>query len=123
MNQRSRRAADYLRHILDAIERIGVYTAGLNSADELERNGIVLDAVVRNLEICGEAAVKIERDAPALVESSGDIPWKLMRTMRNKMIHSYFEVDAKVVWATIRIDLPALRPRIEALLAGGLKEE
>lgn len=114
MNQRSRRAADYLRHILDAIERIGVYTAGLNSADELERNGIVLDAVVRNLEICGEAAVKIERDAPTLVESSSDIPWKLMRT---------FEVGAKVVWATIKIDLPALRPRIESLLDGGLKEE
>ena len=78
---------------------------------------------MRNLEICGEAAVKIERDAPTLVESSSYIPWKLMRTMRNKMIHSYFEVDAKVVWATIKIDLPTLRPRIESLLDGGLKEE
>src|SRR5690606_13024847 len=100
------RAADYLQHILDAIGRAVGYVAASGSLADFEKDGMAQDAVVRTLEIIGEAAVKLERVDPALIAASGHIPWKLMRTMRNKVIHDYFEVDVGVVWSTVRNDLP-----------------
>lgn len=110
------RAVDYLQHILDAISRAVAYAASSGSLAKFEADGMALDAVVRNLEIIGEAAVKLERVAPDLVAACPDVPWKLMRTMRNKVIHDYFEVDVGVVWNTVKSNLPALEAQIRSLL-------
>lgn len=116
MTKHALRAADYLRHILDAIDKAIGYTAAFGAPQDFERDGMALDAVVRNLEILGEAAVKLEVVAPEVVAAAGDIPWKHMRTMRNKVIHDYFEIDVGVVWSTVKNDLPRLREQLERLL-------
>lgn len=110
------RVADYLGHILRAIERIGRYTADMDQAAFLA-NELVQDAVVRNIEILGEAANKVQRDAPGFAAWHGDIPWMVMYTMRNRVSHAYDKVDLEIVWNTIRNDLPALHARIQAVQA------
>lgn len=115
MTRHAPRAADYLQHILDAISRAVAYAAATDSLADFEMDGMAQDAVVRNLEIIGEAAVKLERVAPELIAASPDVPWQAMRTMRNKVIHDYFEVDASVVWSTVKNDLPPLAAQIERL--------
>lgn len=116
MSRHELRAADYLQHILDAIDRAVGYVSTADTLADFEMDGMAQDAVVRTLEVIGEAAVKLERVAPAMVEASGHIPWKLMRTMRNKVIHDYFEVDVGVVWSTVKNDLPTLEVQIKELL-------
>lgn len=115
MSRHELRAADYLLHILEAIDRAVGYVSGSDSLADFELNGMAQDAVVRTLEIIGEAAVKLERVAPELITAADHIPWKLMRTMRNKVIHDYFEVDVGVVWSTVKNDLPTLKAQICAL--------
>ena len=110
------RVADSLGPIPRAIERIGRYTADMDQAAFLA-NELVQDAVVRNIEILGEAANKVQRDAPAFAARHGDIPWLVMYTMRNRVSHAYDKVDLEIVWNTIRNDLPALRARIQAVQA------
>ena len=110
------RVADYLGHILRAIERIGRYTADMDQAAFLA-NELVQDAVVRNIEILGEAANKVQRDAPEFAARHSDIPWLVMYTMRNRVSHAYDKVDLEIVWNTIRNDLPALHARIQAVQA------
>ncbi len=74
------------------------------------------DAVIRNIEIVGEAARQIQQHSPEFVTAHPELPWIEMRGMRNKMIHDYFDVDVKVVWGTVKQDLPALKKKIERIL-------
>lgn len=69
------------------------------------------DAVIRNIEIIGEAASRIQRQAPEFVKAHPELPWVQMRGMRNKMIHDYFDVQVDVVWNTIKEDLPRLKSK------------
>lgn len=103
----------YLRHILDAIERIQQYLAGV-SYDQFLQNTLLQDGVVRQLEILGEAARNI---SDALQSTHPEIPWGKMIGIRNRLIHAYFEVDLLTVWDTIRSDLPPLKRQIEQVLA------
>jgi uncharacterized protein with HEPN domain len=73
-----------LRHILDATERIAGYLRGVDQ-----------DAVIRNLEIIGEACVNL---SPALTQANADIPWHKASGIRNRLVHGYFDVDLRVVW-------------------------
>lgn len=108
------RVADYLVHLLQAIERIERYTRDLQESAFLE-NELVQDAVIRNIEILGEASNAVQRVAPDFVARHGDIPWQVMYTMRNRVSHAYHQVDLAIVWKTIRNDLPPLYRRIQAL--------
>jgi uncharacterized protein with HEPN domain len=110
------RVPEYLEHIVQAIERATRYIEPLDSAEALGRNEQVQDAVVRNIEIIGEAAARIVSVSKEFVASHPELPWTAMRGMRNKMIHEYFDVDWTIVWATIKVDLPQLRQQIRALL-------
>jgi uncharacterized protein with HEPN domain len=74
------------------------------------------DAVVRNIEIIGEAANHINRADPNFITQHPQIPWANMRDMRNVIAHQYFGVDLRVVWATVKNDLPALKQQINQLL-------
>ena len=106
------RVTDYLQHILDAIERATKYAAQAGSLEAFKTNPLLQDGIVRNIEVIGEAAIKLYKVAPELAAAHPDIPWKDMRTMRNKLIHDYFDVDLDVVWTTVQQDLPALAKQI-----------
>jgi uncharacterized protein with HEPN domain len=71
------------------------------------------DAVIRRLEIVGEAARRV---SPAFREASADIPWRSIIGMRNALIHEYDGVDLFTVWQTIKVDLPIVIERLEQLL-------
>ncbi len=110
------RIADYLQHMLDAIDRAMLHAHTLKSREEFEKHAMASDAVVRCIEIVGEAATKIAKSDSAFVNRHPSVPWEAMSTMRNKLIHDYFEVDYEVVWQTVKSDLPTLRAQIVELL-------
>ncbi len=101
----------YIEHIQSSIKRIRSYIIGLNQDSFLE-NHMVQDAIVRQLEIIGEATKKISQD---FRNKHQDIPWKDMAAMRDKLIHDYIEVDFKMVWNTATIDIPNLERLMEGL--------
>jgi uncharacterized protein with HEPN domain len=102
----------YLRHILDAISRIGEYLQGINE-EEFVRNYLVQDGVIRQLEIIGEATKQISQGTR---EKHSNIPWKDMAGMRDKLIHDYFGVDVEQVWLTASNDIPTLKIEIEEVV-------
>jgi uncharacterized protein with HEPN domain len=102
----------YLLHIRDAIERILSYTR--EGRDAFLGDSMIQDAVLRNMEILGEASKRVS--AP-LREQAPDIPWREMAGMRDKLIHDYFGVDLSLVWDVVARELPAARDRIATLIA------
>lgn len=108
------RIPDYLGHILEAIQRVNVYIEGMPLLDFLENN-LVQDAVVRNIEIMGEASRNIQRYYPDFAEKYSEVPWNNIYLMRNKICHGYFSLDYKIVWYTIEKDLPELQQKIQAV--------
>jgi uncharacterized protein with HEPN domain len=101
----------YIEDIIKSLDNILKYVNGL-SYEEFTKNDMIIDAVIRNLEIMGEASKNI----PTEVKSSyTDIPWKEMAGMRDKVIHEYFGVDIDIVWATITKRLPELKTLLSAI--------
>jgi uncharacterized protein with HEPN domain len=110
------RVEDYLDHIAQAIQRATQYADGVGSLAAFEQSQRDQDAVIRNIEIIGEAANRIQRDTPEFVAAHPQLPWIEMRGMRNKVIHNYFDVNLTVVWNTVKDDLPRLKRQIDDLL-------
>jgi uncharacterized protein with HEPN domain len=108
------RAADYLAHLGQAIERISGY-CGSASMAEFMANPMLQDAVIRNLEVIGEAARNIERHAPEFAQQHSEIPWAVLYAMRNRLSHGYDTIDLEIVWTMVMRDLPALRAQLNAL--------
>lgn len=101
-----------IQDILECISRIEAYTAGM-TYPTFRENQMVIDAVVRNLEIIGEAASHV----PAEVQQRHPhLPWDEMRGIRNVLIHEYFGVSVEIVWKTVRENLPQVILDLEALL-------
>lgn len=98
--------------ILQAVERIRSYTESLNARSFAEDQKTI-DAVVRNLEVIGEASSHIPLEIQG---RHSEIPWREMRAMRNLLSHAYFGIDAAVVWKTVRDDLPALAAGLKSVL-------
>jgi len=109
----SKNSLPYLEHILDSIVNIEQYLNATKNEDEFLHNSLVQDAVIRNLEIIGEAAKKVEMQVK---KESSEIEWKAMAGMRDKLIHDYFGVDLTFVWTTVKKDLPKLKKKIKALI-------
>ncbi len=107
----------YLLHIADAVRRILHYT--IDGKDTFLADTKTQDAVIRNIEIIGEAAKNL---SPDLKAASADVPWKQIAGMRDTLIHRYFGVKLELVWAVVERDLPRFRVRVEELLRG-LAEE
>lgn len=101
----------YVDHILDCIRKINEYSTGL-SIKEFESNELVQDAIIRNIEIIGEASKKISLDTK---QTYYKIPWKEIAGMRDKLIHDYLGVDVIVVWKTIKEDIPTLERLISEI--------
>jgi uncharacterized protein with HEPN domain len=111
------RVEDYLEHIAEAIGRAISYVGPLQSLEEFQRNHLVQDAVMRNIEIIGEATNKIHNMAPDFIPAHPELPWAQMRAMRNIAIHEYFFVDLKIVWTTVKDSLPKLKTQIDLLIS------
>jgi len=99
----------FIEHILLCIDKIQEYTKNL-TAQEFNNSELIQDAVIRNIEIIGEATKKVSKD---LKSQYREIPWKEMSGMRDKLIHDYFGVDVDVVWKTVNEDIPYLKSLIE----------
>jgi len=116
------RVPDYLGHILQAIGRIERYTAAIDEAAFMNSE-LVQDAVIRNIEVIGEASNNILRVDPAFAARHGEIPWQVMYTMRNRVSHGYARVDLEIVWRTIRGDLPDLYRQVQAVARGVAQDD
>jgi uncharacterized protein with HEPN domain len=110
------RVEDFLEHISQAIERATQYVQHFADVKAFEQSQRDQDAVIRNIEIIGEAAIKIQKQAPDFVTAHPELPWMEMGDMRNKVIHDYFDVDVDVVWRTVQEDLPKLKQQIDDAL-------
>lgn len=102
----------FLRHILDAINKIQEYTKGMDYED-FRASSLVQDGVIRQLEIIGEATKNLSQE---IREKHPYIPWKDMAGMRDKLIHQYFGVDIAGVWDTAEQDIPTLKNYLIKLL-------
>jgi uncharacterized protein with HEPN domain len=91
--------------IIDSIKKIEEYTADLSSND-FEENNLITDAVVRNIEIIGEASKNIPNEIQNLFK---DIPWQKLRGIRNRIVHDYFDVDRTIIWHIVTNELSPLK--------------
>ena len=107
-----RRDEVYLLDILIAAQKALKFVKGIDR-NEFEENEVIQNAVLRPLEIIGEASGKISKD---FRKRHPEIPWGDMIDLRNRLIHEYFRVDYGAVWDTIQDDLPKLINQIEPLV-------
>jgi len=102
----------YIEHILEAIQTIETFKEGLDLESFL-RNKMASDAIIRELEIIGEASNNISEE---FQKENADIPWRKIIGIRNTLIHEYFGINKKVVWETVEHDLPELKKFIEQVI-------
>lgn len=102
----------YLEDIKESIRKIEKYTRSVNF-DEFSRDEKLIDAVVRNLSVIGEAVINIPKEIKA---KNPDIAWNEINGMRNKVIHEYFGIDEEILWKTIQEDIPIFKKQITKLL-------
>jgi len=114
MSQEPHQLADYINHILAAIERIQRYCA---DADEVIflKNQMLQDAVIRNFEVIGEASKNIDRKFPDFLRKNPSLPLIDAYEMRNALAHGYFKVDLEILWNTINKHLPDLQAQLKRL--------
>ena len=105
--------ADRLKHIVDAIEKIERYLSG-QTLERFRFDEEKVDAVVRNIEIIGEAINFLSLE---LKSRYSETEWRIATAMRNRLIHGYFEVDPDIVWETAMTDLPKLKLTVREILA------
>lgn len=115
MSNDALRLPDYLAHIAQAIERIDSYVAGMDKEAWL-RSTLVQDAVIRNIEIMGEASRHVQKHHAEFANQHTEFPWDDAYWMRNVLAHGYFQVDLDIVWQTITVDLPLLLAQVRAML-------
>ncbi len=111
MNSKDRDYRDYLDDILENIDLTIEFTKGY-SYETFFEDRRTSQAIIRNLEVIGEAANKI----PDTIKADfSEIPWHKIRGLRNRVAHEYFGIDLKMVWAIATQDLPPLKPIFEKI--------
>lgn len=101
----------YLNHILDAAATVEVYIVGV-SFDEFRLDEMRQDAVIRQIQIIGEA---VKRLSPEFISKHTAIPWTDIAGMRNKLVHDYFAVDLSIVYEVAVTEVPKVREWLEKL--------
>lgn len=102
----------YLDDILESINKIQEYL-GDSLFEDLIRNGMKIDAIVRNLEIIGEASKNISQE---LRDKYPFVEWKKISDFRNILAHEYFKVDHEIMWDIMKNKIPELKKQIKAIL-------
>ena len=97
-----------VKHILDAIQSVDAYIAD-RTFDEFCKNQLVIDAVVLQFMIIGEASTKL---SASFQETHSDIPFHQIIGLRNKIVHAYWIIDTKVIWDAYKNDLPDLKEKL-----------
>jgi uncharacterized protein with HEPN domain len=110
MNKRD--YTDYVEDIITAIADIEQFVKGMEF-EEFSKDKKTVFAVVRAIEIIGEAARQIPE---SLKDKHTEVPWKEMAGIRNKIAHEYFGVDVEVIWNTVKENIPQLKPLISDML-------
>ncbi len=102
----------FLKDILDAIEKIEEFVGNMGF-DEFTKDDKTVSAVIRKLEIIGEATKYLPAE---LRRKYPDLPWSSMAKLRDRLIHGYFVVDYEIIWNVIKKELPLLKPKLEKIL-------
>jgi uncharacterized protein with HEPN domain len=102
---------DYLQDILDSITDIENFIANI-TYEEFIKDRKTLNAVVRSIEIIGEASKKLP---DALKAKYAELPWKEITGMRDKLIHAYFGMDTETIWQTVKHNIPLLKQTIQKI--------
>lgn len=102
----------FLKHILESIDKIEKFTKGISKADFI-KSVKTQDAVIRRLEIIGEATKNLSAN---FKEKHPNVPWNEIARMRDKLIHGYFGVDLNITWGVVSNDLPDLKKKIKIIL-------
>ena len=100
-----------LRHMIEVAESAMRFIAGRQRTD-LEEDRMLLFALVRAIEVLGEAASRMSDEMRTTHTS---IPWRAIIGMRKRLIHAYFEINTEIVWQTVTQEIPALLPQLRAL--------
>ncbi|MGE5432908.1 MAG: DUF86 domain-containing protein [Syntrophomonadaceae bacterium] len=95
--------------ILDSINKIFTYTKDFEFEDFIA-SSLVVDAVVRNIEIIGEASKNVPEEVKL---AASEIPWNKMAGIRNRIVHEYFGVDKSIIWYIVKNELPKLKVQIQ----------
>jgi len=101
-----------LRHIIDEAGEACKYAEGI-SLDEFVEDGKTVRAVIRSIEVIGEAASKISIEFRM---EHPDVPWQKVIGMRNRLIHVYFDIDYNIIWQTVKENLPPLIEQLQSIL-------
>ena len=104
----------FLEDILSSIQKIEDYISGM-SFEDFQSDSRTVDAVLRNLEIIGEASKNTPNE---IRKGYPDIPWGRMTGLRNIVSHEYFGIDLSIIWQIITVNLPETKPLIEDLIKG-----
>lgn len=107
----------FLKDIVFAIQRIDGYVRGL-SYEDFSQNQLVQDAVVRNLEIVGDAVKHLPADVQ---RQHPEVEWKKIAGLRDILIHAYFWVDHAIVWDVVVSKIPELKKQVSEILKKGKK--
>ncbi len=102
----------FVRDMLESLRKVETYLGQLTYGEFLN-DSKTQDAVIRNLEIIGEAVRHIPKE---IQQRYGDVPWAQVVGLRNRLAHGYFVIDPEIVWHICKEDLPLLRARLEQLL-------
>ena len=100
-----------LQHVIEAAQYAIRFVAGRSRAD-LDHDRMLLFAVVRAVEIVGEAASKMSSSVRA---DHPEIPWSAIIAMRNRLVHAYFEIDTDIVWVAVQQEIPALLVALKSI--------
>lgn len=103
-----RKGSLYIKDIVEAIEKIEEFIGNM-SFEEMVQDDKTASAVVRKLEIIGEAVKQLPQDVKDRFQ---EIPWSSMAKTRDKIIHFYHGIDYEIVWKIIKEDLPPLKPHL-----------
>jgi len=114
-----REIGDYVEDIIEAMNNAMDFIRGM-SFDDFVKDTKTVYAVIRAIEIIGEAVKRIPKDVK---NKYPDIPWRSMAGMRDKIIHAYFGVRIDMVWEVVKRDIPELKPKFEKILEDIEKEK
>lgn len=102
----------YLHDILEAIGKVNAYTAGL-TRDQFEEDSKTVDAVLRNLEVIGEAVKGIP---DTIRKTYPDVEWREIAGLRDVLIHHYFGINMDIIWDIVRNEIPRLDGSVRSIL-------